>query len=608
MPKSKIASLFLISGLVVLAAGFDCGGVPAPQPGGITGGFPVETRSVLVDSLGNPITSPIAAPGIAVSGVWLSDAESRAAGSVTQFALATDSNGNGFVTNGRVFANWSSQVLWEPPCGEQTSDTLPFLDVQPITGIGWECETIVVVEESALSTHFALPNQLPSTITAYGSGFSKTYGWPQMKAFSDSSVATTVTATSVASDGSSATFPFPTASGVALPMGFYALQLSNAGSAGNRLWQGTNYLAMGGNNTSFTTPFGVDVADLTTIVRICVGGEPETVPKTAEPAYQLPPCTPQVITTKASIPVVTQYSTNQLSYRGHLISVGVNPTAVAAYANTITVSGDVTTIGPSRAAVVNTGSNSVTIANLTTYAPLATILVGAQPVTIRVKGDNSVAWVADYGDGTVKEINLSSFTTSRSATVGTNPASLAYDSTNNVLWVGGLNYIAKLDLTSFTVVSTIPVSGVVTSLGLSAGRGELVSTVVTGGASVPYEAAGYTQSSNVAIKEFQLSSGAATASYSNIGAADIYKSYAMSGTTPNVSLLPNGTVVSANYSNSLSVSATPTGFTVVDLVTHQPIMQGTTPTPVRCIGVDQTQAIAYLTVPDSNLLITVPLQ
>lgn len=66
-------------------------------------------------------------------------------------------------------------------------------------------------------------------------------------------------------------------------------------------------------------------------------------------------------------------------------------------------------------------------------------------------------------------------------------------------------------------------------------------------------------------------------------------------------------MVSANYGNTLSISATPTGFIVTELTTGQPFISGTTPGPVRSIAVDPDYGFVYLTVPDDNAVITVPL-
>ena len=65
--------------------------------------------------------------------------------------------------------------------------------------------------------------------------------------------------------------------------------------------------------------------------------------------------------------------------------------------------------------------------------------------------------------------------------------------------------------------------------------------------------------------------------------------------------------MSARFSNGMGASSTPTGFVIYDLISHQQIMTGTTPTPVR-IASDPDSMFAYFTLPDSNEYIAVPLE
>jgi hypothetical protein len=137
-----------------------------------------------------------------------------------------------FVTDGRVPANWSMQVAWNPPCNQQTSQSQLVPD---LTAFGWEWTCVLTVDEISpnSSTHFAIPGQMPSTLTSYG-GFSTTYGEPQLRVYAGGSTpgfVSSVTASSVV-PGSSATFPFPKQSnGSALAEGFYALANTNVASA-----------------------------------------------------------------------------------------------------------------------------------------------------------------------------------------------------------------------------------------------------------------------------------------------------------------------------------------------------------------------------------------
>jgi hypothetical protein len=55
------------------------------------------------------------------------------------------------------------------------------------------------------------------------------------------------------------------------------------------------------------------------------------------------------------------------------------------------------------------------------------------------------------------------------------------------------------------------------------------------------------------------------------------------------------------------VSATPTGFTITDASGHIVLVSETTPSPITAIAVDSKLNVAYLTMPDSNTMLTVPL-
>jgi hypothetical protein len=57
----------------------------------------------------------------------------------------------------------------------------------------------------------------------------------------------------------------------------------------------------------------------------------------------------------------------------------------------------------------------------------------------------------------------------------------------------------------------------------------------------------------------------------------------------------------------MAASATPTGFVVYDVVSHQQLMTGNTPTPVRGIASDPSNTTVFFTVPDTNEYIVVPL-
>jgi hypothetical protein len=55
------------------------------------------------------------------------------------------------------------------------------------------------------------------------------------------------------------------------------------------------------------------------------------------------------------------------------------------------------------------------------------------------------------------------------------------------------------------------------------------------------------------------------------------------------------------------VTATPTGFSITDITGNVVLVSETTPSPVTAITVDPNLNVAYLVMPDSNTLLTVPL-
>jgi hypothetical protein len=61
------------------------------------------------------------------------------------------------------------------------------------------------------------------------------------------------------------------------------------------------------------------------------------------------------------------------------------------------------------------------------------------------------------------------------------------------------------------------------------------------------------------------------------------------------------------YDAWVAVTATPTGFTITDIADNYVFDSVSTPSPVTAIAVDSNLHVAYLVMPDSNILLTVPL-
>jgi len=172
------------------------------------------------------------------------------------------------------------------------------------------------------------------------------------------------------------------------------------------------------------------------------------------------------------------------------------------------------------------------------------------------------------------------------------------DPSGSYVWVGGANYLYEVSLSTFTVVASYPVNGSITSMAASNAQNELVYTLVQNCCS---------GSSTYVANEVSLTNMAGVGSHAQASAA-AYAPYTMNGTLPSAAAQPSATAVSAQFSNGMGASATPTGFVIYDLVSHQQLMTGTTPTPVRGIAADPSSMFAYFTVPDSNEYISVPLE
>lgn len=565
------------------------GGCPWDQPQSPSlGGFFVFTED-------NNGLFNVPHPGAFVNGSWRQDLPGTVHGQTLNFDATTDGNGMYHVLDGRIPAVWDAGVIWNVPCGNSAATAI--FNVTPENpNIEWVCEPTVITS----SPQFSIFGQSPSTITIGSSGLSSAYGLPQLNVYdSTPNLVSQSLATSVSPDGTAATFAFPkiTSSGASLPSGVYGFNLWNKNSSGTYLDQGVNFLSVGTNDTSKLTPYGVDGADVTIWTWWCTPGTGGQ--RCAGSSSSSTVTTPE--------PIVTLSSTNQAIYNGQTYATSNQPVAVKLYGSATVWLSSTPTFkqtrkGPSNAIVANFGSASVTILNLVSNAVTTTIAVGAQPSAVTIKADATKAYVANYGSASISEIDLTSNTQSRVASVGVQPAALAMDPGGTALWVGGSNYISELDLASFSVIQTFSVSGQVTSLAVSAGQNSLVyTTVATAGGSTTFQA----QQAAVANAAIQ----GTYAQYTMSSSTSYAQAVTSGGPAPGAPgwLASSGALVSANYGNGLAVVGTPTGFALLDLVHRTTVMQGNTPSAVHGIATSPAQGIVYITAPDSNSFMTVPL-
>jgi YVTN family beta-propeller protein len=391
------------------------------------------------------------------------------------------------------------------------------------------------------SIHYALSGSAPSTITAYGD-FTTTYGNPSLRIYvggSSPGFANAMSATSTV-PGSSAVFPFPTQSnGSPLAEGFYGLTSTSVNSAGNAVSTGKpSYLAIGGA-TSLSGAYGVDAADITQVDTVCN-------PKTGECTYTTEPI--------YAVPIITEYYSNEVAGWTGNITVGSEPVAIKVYGSYTeelfqNTNHPESKKGPGSAIVANLGSSSVSIVSFSSNSVVANISVGAKPMAIALNSAGTMAYVASYGNGTLAAINLSNNTLSGTTTGLTGAQSVAMDPSGSYVWVGVSNYLYKVSVSTLAVAASYPVSGQVTSLAASSAQNELVYTLVEGCCS---------SSSAYSANEVAISTLTSKGTY-NAASASPYADYTMGGTLPSAATLPQATVVSAQFSNGIGASATPTG-------------------------------------------------
>lgn len=456
------------------------------------------------------------------------------------------------------------------------------------------------------STTFAMSGSVPPSITIPGQNpFSTTYGMPILYLYSGTngtpSLAATVTASSVVSGGGSATFPLPSS----LAAGAYGLVPANATQGGGYMPNGVNLFAVGSSEPQTGVPFGVAVAGIT------------------DDWEDRSTCDHGVTsgTYYSTFPVISLYSENEVSVGDYNsgaydIAVGANPTAVATYSGPTvdqTSSDDCDDYedrysGANQAIVTNSGSNTVTLIDLVNEVSLGNVTVGNQPVAVVVSSDGNYAYVANYSDSTVTQIALGSGNATTTAAVGGKPTSVALAS-NGTLWVGGVGFLTEVNTKNMIVTATETTSETIVALGYSDDVGQIVATTVDSSGNVYADqlnpanvAAGgtYAPLNSVVVStlgtHLNTRTNAQVQSFTNTLASTSILNINQSGAPPLVV-----------YDAWVAVTATPGGFTITDIADNYVFTSVSTPSPVTAIAIDPYLNVAYLTMPDSNLIWTVPL-
>lgn len=434
-----------------------------------------------------------------------------------------------------------------------------------------------------------------------------------------------MTASSVASDGSSAVFPYPTAAGGgSLPAGGYLATITTDPANADQTTNGLEPLYIAHDDTSFPSAFGVAVATPKTLTitshvvdiygdDTCAGGSPSTTSVIG--GTQLPLVT---LPTEGKLALGNASST---------ITVGSNPTVVLTYndqeQDNTYYAGDicnnstyVQTTGAQSALVVNTGSNSVSLVNIgTSQFPSGTVTVGQSPVSAVISPDETMAYVANYIDGTISEVNLNSVQQTRILTVMPHPTTLSYDSSGN-LWVGGQGFLQKVNLASWSAGSAISVDGTINSMNYDASTNSMVSTILQNG-TINLPSHGRTHANAIEYSTSSTPSSYATSMVVNVntGSTTTSSMFADSASYTQSSVasylaFPSQTSATppiyAASTGNLTATATGSSFTVSVISTGKVLVAGTLPYPIRGIALSPT--MIYFTMPESNSLVSLPIQ
>jgi len=462
---------------------------------------------------------------------------------------------------------------------------------------------------SPASTRFAILGNLPNTLSLGSeTPLITQYGMPLLYVYDKTgSVVDTETATSVSSDGTQATFPFPSS----LQQNGYSLALVNKTGGGVGFAPaGDNLLSIATSQTIQGNPFGVAALVSSTTWQSASNPDP----------YGDGTCAGQWSydsgTYTNSVPVVTQYSLNSVNIGGVTIPVGSNPTAITLFGYQdisfdpnsgpcSSYSRDTTQM--TRAIVTNSGGNTVSILNLVNNTVLSTVSVGNQPVALALSSDGNTAYVANYTDGTVTRVNLTTETATGTIAVGAHPTSVALTSAGT-LWVGGVGSLAGINTQTMSVIATQPLTGKsIVALGFSNSVNQLVATTVDTSGNVYAD-----EISPSTVQTGSVYTPLASNKVSSIGTHSAHSASVQAFTAT----LASTNLISANQVGApplviqdgwAVVTATPTGFTITDITGKIVLVSETTPSPVTAIAVDSGLNVVYLVMPDSNTLLTVPL-
>jgi len=479
------------------------------------------------------------------------------------------------------------------------------------------------ISPTGVSPRFVLDDEIPASVQV--AAFAQINAAPVYTFLhlfsSDLQQFTTQVASTVAPDGMSAVFSYPTAqNGSALPAGAYIGTITTDIPGQPETTNAMEPLVIGHDDTSFPGAFGIAVVD----------------PKvTSTSTIFLPegsrPCGREVTSSGASggtpLPLVTLLTQGALAVgnSSNTIPVGSNPTVVIPFNDQgKTVSDTIpgctgarivsTYTGAQSALVVNTGSNSVSIVNIG-YAsyPAGTVAVGNQPVAAVINSAETMAYIANYTDGTVSEVNLSTLAVTRTISVMACPTSLSFDASGN-LWIGGQGYVDEVSLSNWVVASSTPVDGTINEMAYAPTQNAMVQVLlqngtvgspVSGGTfanAVLYSSPQSSYSTVNVMGVANLSSSgptiaaASNAAYTQSAVAQYLAFPAQTAFVPPTLSSSSGDIVAVANGNSFTVTWLPTG---------ESLISGTLPYAIRGVAVGQSSI--YFTMPESNSVVSLPI-
>lgn len=626
----KLASVSLLSVCVLVLCGFDGCNSPITQ-------FTIKVQDAPVPSTTLP---PGTKPAFAIPRVHTLVTGALVLNSVTPETQGTEGGYDGYTgltgdyvaINPKVPAKWDHYVYFIPndnftfapsPCdyphipadtgieevasGEYKTANV---DMTNNSEFDWYCLYTATDPFAGRSTSFAVQGSLPPTLTLYAKGvsLSTAYGNPQAYLFgkdtSGNQIFNIISASSVSPDGSNATFSFPTKSdGSALPASMYGLALVNTNSDGSVSSAGSHFLSVG-SSQPFTSPFGV-AAQVT---------QYSSYDSTTQDPYGDQTCAGSTSyssnTSTTNYPVVTQYTQGNVSINGYQVPVGPNPTAVQLY--NFTDDSNYYTDGPchywgsdqtymKNAIVANSGSNTVSILDLSTNSVVANVTVGQNPSSLALSSDQTVAYVANTGDGTVSRVDLNAHSQTANVYVGALPQSIAV-SPDGTVWIGGNGFVSHVS-SGLQLLGTYSTNGyTVSSLRYNTTASELIASSIDPSGVLYIQEIDDASTSNSGT--YTLKAQRQLSTLPNNGAGPYYSATAQGS----IARTQMATASIEGYYGSdswLTASATANGFTLTNAVDHVGFVDGFTSSPVTSVAVDPSEYVGYLALPDSNQVITV---